>query len=502
MKIFVINLEKDKDRIEYMVNSFSQFNFNNWERIDAVYGKYLPDLEKYGKILNPSQLGCYLSHMKTYQKILDQNLDYGVILEDDVTLTEWFPKLEEIISSLPKDFDIVWIGNCRGKWPRNPCNIIPDYDYDFLEKNKVGDYVYKITEDCLATDNHPIGCYGVVVSRKFAEKFLSIPFEKHFKRPIDNFLVENNSLKRYMTVPSIIVHCYDFGSNIDETSNEKDHLKDKINPYENIWLKYPDQERDALELLERMGMLLDKNNITYSLMYGTMLGYGRNQKLISYDDDIDIIINKKDIQKFEHLVRGTDISNIYKFEKPILNHSLYYKLYPKNNTINIDKYEYKWPFIDIFVYDLDGNGRIIDVESGKKLNVSDQTIPVSITSYNENKKYDFKIFKEYDKILDQSYKNWRTVCVSSDWNHIKEKATTVKTSFNCKNVIPGYFPEKEDNYHHYSSSQKNVKMIYITLVMLAFILILAYHFKKYRKMILLSGFIPLFLFMLFYRCRK
>jgi len=501
MKIFVINLDKDKDRLDYMANSFSNFNFNNWERIDAVYGKYLPDLEKYGKILNPSQLGCYLSHVKTYQKILEQNLEYGVILEDDVTLTEWFPKLEEIISSLPKDFDIVWIGNCRGKWPRNPCNIIPDYDYDFLEKNKVGDYVYKITEDCLSTDNHPIGCYGVVVSRKFAEKFLSIPFEKHFKRPIDNFLVENNSLKRYMTVPSIIVHCYDFGSNIDETSNDTEHLKDKINPYENIWLKYPKQEIEALELLEKVGMLLDHHNIRYSLMYGTMLGYGRNQRLISYDDDIDIIIHKKDLQKFENVVFPSHLSGIYKFEKPKLNGTLYYKLYPKDNAINIHKYEYKWPFIDIFVYELDENKNMI-IDSNKKLNVPDQTIPVSITSYNGNKKYNVKIFKDYEKILDDSYKNWRTVCMSSDWNHIKEEATKIRTTFNCKNVIPGYSPEKEDNYHHYSSTTKNVKILYVALVISLFILILAYHFKKYRKMILLSGFIPLFLSILFYRCRK
>ena len=494
MKIFVINLEKDKDRLDYMSTSLSQFNFKNWERIDAVYGKYLPDLEKYGKILNPSQIGCYLSHLKTYQQIIDQNLEYGVILEDDVTLTEWFPKLEEIINSFPKDFDVVWIGNCRGKWPRNPCNIIPDYDYDFLEHRKIGDYVYEIAQDCLATDNHPIGCYGIVVSRKFVEKFLKLPFEEHFKKPIDNFLVENNSLKRYMTVPSIIIHCYDFGSNIDETSNNKDHMKDKINPYENIWLKYPKQEIEALELLEKVGMLLDQHNITYSLMYGTMLGYGRNQKLISYDDDIDIIINKKDLEKFEDLVVSSDISAIYKYEKPILNETLYYKLYPKYNTIDIEKYEYKWPFVDIFVYDLDKNGNMI-IDSNKNLNVSDQTIPVSIISYNENKKYNFKIFKEYEKILDESYKNWRSVCMSSDWNHIKEEPTTVKASFNCKNVIPGYVSNYEDNYHHYVNSKRYSKIIiYITVIMSLVIMALAYHFKKYRKMILISGFIPLFLF--------
>ena len=517
MKIFVINLEKDNDRLDYMANSFSKFNFQDWERIDAVYGKHLPDLQKYGKILTPSQIGCYLSHLKAYRQIIEQNLEYGVILEDDVTLTEWFPKLDEIIESVPKDFDVVWIGNCRGSYPRNACNLIPDYDYDFLEKNKVGEYVYEITEECMSSKNFPIGGYGLVINRKFAEKFLSLPFEDHFKIPIDNFLIENNNLKRYMTVPSIIIHCYDFGSNLLPNTSLKEKLSsifdvEKKNPYENIWLKYPEQEREVLELLENVGMLLDKHNINYSLMYGTMLGYARNQRLISYDDDIDIIINKKDVHKFEELIKSSDISKIFKYDTPILNSSLYYKLYPKNNTLDISSsglkikqiirdeiYDYKWPFIDIFIYDLDENGNMIIVDTNTKTNVHDKIIPVSVSSYNTKKNYNFKIFQEYEKILDQSYKNWRNVCMSSDWNHIKEESLLLKCSFNCKNVIPDYRLSTE-NYHQYSNSVLNNRKNYIPiiLVILLFIILLSYRFEKYRKRILAIGICLSFLFICYY----
>lgn len=520
MKIFVINLDKDKDRLEYMSNSFKKYNFKNWERVDAVYGKNLPDLEKYGKILNPSQIGCYKSHLKAYEKIIEQNLEYGVILEDDVTLTDWFPKLEEIIETVPKDFDVVWIGNCRGNMPRNACNLIPDYDYDFLKSKKVGDYVYEITQDSMASRNYPVGGYGLVISKKFIENFLVLPFEEHFKRPIDNFLIENNQLKRYMTVPSIIIHCYDFGSNLCPNTSLYEKLYnifdvEKKNPYENIWLKYPEQEKEVLELLENVGKVLDKNNINYSLMYGSMLGYGRTKKLISYDDDIDIIIYKKDLEKFENVIKESNISNIFKYKNPILNSSLYYKLYPKSNTINIDsiennikeiirgdKYDYKWPFIDIFVYDLDENNELIDIFSNDNTYIKDETIPIVITSYNTHKTYNFKIFKEYEKLLDKFYKDWRDVCVTSEWNHIKEEPVLLQCSFNCKNVIPDYSNSLE-NYnqnHHYNNSVFDNRKYYIIILLTILIIIisLSVHFKNYTKRILLFGFIVFFLFLCYY----
>jgi glycosyl transferase family 25 len=83
MKIFVINLKKDKDRLDNMINNFNKYNFHNWERIDAVNGKELG--KKYGK-LNYSETGCYLSHLKTLKLLLEQKLEYAVIDERKYTV--------------------------------------------------------------------------------------------------------------------------------------------------------------------------------------------------------------------------------------------------------------------------------------------------------------------------------------------------------------------------------------------------------------------------------
>lgn len=476
MKIFIINLEKDKKRYENLCNQLHSNNFYNYERVDAVYGKDV--YHNYKTKLRAPELGIYLSFQKTFLKILEQNLDYGIILEDDVTITEWFSRLEEIINSLPKTFDVCWIGNARAKWPRNPCNLIPDYDYDKIAKYRINDYVYKINHLSVSGSNFPMGCYGIVISKSGIIKFLSQ--KNHFVRPIDVYLVENINLEKYMTVPSIITHCFDFGTNIGLFEN-----KIHKNPFENVWKNYKKQELEVLELMNNMTELFSKNNINYSLMYGTLIGYGRNKKFINYDDDIDIIININDLQKLENLIpQLKEFCNVYKFKKPIINNSLYYKLYPINNSKTIKNYEYKWPFIDIFVYEKKDNGIFSNAEK-KHIETSEDFIYDYMKSHNNNNQYKVQVFKDYKKILDTLYTNWNLQCISSEWNHIDEVPIKDVYEFNCSNVIYDYNNNDNKNTPHVYKKRTNFKwwiFIYKNIIILFVILIIIYYFKNSKHL--------------------
>ncbi len=68
-----------------------------YQIVEAVEGKALSEEEldrycdKTARELHPQWLskgaiGCALSHLKTYQAIIDQNLPYGLVLEDDTKL--------------------------------------------------------------------------------------------------------------------------------------------------------------------------------------------------------------------------------------------------------------------------------------------------------------------------------------------------------------------------------------------------------------------------------
>ncbi|TAM98812.1 MAG: glycosyltransferase family 25 protein, partial [Rhizobiaceae bacterium] len=55
------------------------------EEIAAVYRRHL-HRPHYPFALRPTEIGCFLSHRKAWQAILDRKLDAGLTVEDDVTV--------------------------------------------------------------------------------------------------------------------------------------------------------------------------------------------------------------------------------------------------------------------------------------------------------------------------------------------------------------------------------------------------------------------------------
>ncbi|MEE1131341.1 MAG: LicD family protein [Caryophanon sp.] len=77
----------------------------------------------------------------------------------------------------------------------------------------------------------------------------------------------------------------------------KNLLKEAVFPFED--------ERTlafAKQQLKNICTLLDKENISYFLDYGTLLGIVREQELIKWDDDIDLSFYKDDLSKLELLL--------------------------------------------------------------------------------------------------------------------------------------------------------------------------------------------------------
>jgi len=54
--------------------------------------------------LSRGEIGCTLAHRKVYQKMVDENIDSAIVLEDDVFVTEDFlPTVEKIIACLERN---------------------------------------------------------------------------------------------------------------------------------------------------------------------------------------------------------------------------------------------------------------------------------------------------------------------------------------------------------------------------------------------------------------
>lgn len=92
MKVYVISLESDHARKSKLLKNFPK-SFADFHFINAVDGRklsasdYFNYIKQYlyenNRILTPSEVGCALSHMLAYEKIIENNAP-ALILEDDI----------------------------------------------------------------------------------------------------------------------------------------------------------------------------------------------------------------------------------------------------------------------------------------------------------------------------------------------------------------------------------------------------------------------------------
>lgn len=131
-KIYYINLDRRPERNEHTLKEINKLKYNcPIERISAVDGKKIdiPNLstklittDGIQNALHPTKgayyllssgsIGCALSHLTIYDKIIEEMSDdnYALILEDDIHVkSEFNEKLNKNINKLPK-FDILFLG--------------------------------------------------------------------------------------------------------------------------------------------------------------------------------------------------------------------------------------------------------------------------------------------------------------------------------------------------------------------------------------------------------
>ena len=124
--IYYINLERSKDRKEYMIEQFKDYKITNYRRIEGVDGK---NIKKIGNNLyniegrdltffnnfntgSNSEIGCTLSHILAIKTAYDNKDNTALIFEDDASLSllSLFEcTLEKKIEDMPKNCDILML---------------------------------------------------------------------------------------------------------------------------------------------------------------------------------------------------------------------------------------------------------------------------------------------------------------------------------------------------------------------------------------------------------
>ena len=107
--IFVMSIPTFVDRIENMKQRLDGVDY---EFFYGIYGKDV-DVQKYrdlGSKLTRGQMSCSLSHILLYEKIVNENLDNILILEDDCAFNENISNAANCLSELPSNFDVFYLG--------------------------------------------------------------------------------------------------------------------------------------------------------------------------------------------------------------------------------------------------------------------------------------------------------------------------------------------------------------------------------------------------------
>ncbi len=165
----------------------------------------------------------------------------------------------------------------------------------------------------------------------------------------------------------------------------------------------------AQKMLEDVTTVLEKHNIRYWIDFGTLLGIVRENRLLPWDDDLDISILADDREKMHNVVMP---------EIKRMNYRTYSRyqiiddgILKKDDFRSFKVRNYMWKFfrgsvaLDIFVmYKKDDF--FYWREFGKK-----HKIPALLLSEFETIEFNNKLYrkpKDHDKFLTYHYGDWRT----------------------------------------------------------------------------------------------
>lgn len=202
MPIFIVNLQHDDEKKSHMEKIANSLDLK-FEFITAIYGNDLTQLQVdevydedlsqkvFGRGLSRGELGCALSHLSIYQKMVDEKIETALILEDDVDIS----------------IDIHDILKSTGQFPENWELILCGY-YSETATQKVSMSSFWGKSD--VTSSHQsvrlvelaYGTHGYIINLRGAKKLLQTL--KTIIRPIDHYTGSELYLNMYALFPRII----------------------------------------------------------------------------------------------------------------------------------------------------------------------------------------------------------------------------------------------------------------------------------------------------------
>lgn len=193
MTIFIIHCKWLVERRRYLENKLPCSSIWIDDCNTELLSNYIYNPSVFNRRLKVSEISLATKHYECYKRIINDNIQSALILEDDVLFEDGvFDKL----NILPSKFDICYLGDGCGLSPRpvleKYMTAFGEKTYPLYESNKIfydTDFGVKATDSYIITSD---ACKFLMGHEQF-----SFPIDYH----INQF--NNNPLKIYWTEPPL-----------------------------------------------------------------------------------------------------------------------------------------------------------------------------------------------------------------------------------------------------------------------------------------------------------
>ena len=191
MKIFVIHYDKLSER---KINMIKQLKENN---IDAEFisNKGKDVLTNDDKIpfsnISDAEISLFLHHIECFKKIVEENHDFALILEDDAIFDNiFFKTLKNYLTHLPTNWDMLFIGDGCG------FHVPQEYLDKYKKCNIFRAHATRCTDSYLITQS----CAKRILEIVNSETFLcNLPIDLWF-----NLIMSSENIKVFWAEPTIV----------------------------------------------------------------------------------------------------------------------------------------------------------------------------------------------------------------------------------------------------------------------------------------------------------
>ena len=189
--IFIINLDKDVIRRQYIKLLMKKMNINyNLIIVKPITKELFEETLKYSKFkMRISEMGCCLSHLWCLNYAIQNNIKKFIIFEDDIIFHKNFhTKFENITKD--KHYDFLMLGAC---------------DFNIKKNLRINDNVNNQLELYRPSENS-LGGHANLYSIEFAKIFLKQKLNRFTSYDMDyKLLYKNKSLNIQICNPNLVV---------------------------------------------------------------------------------------------------------------------------------------------------------------------------------------------------------------------------------------------------------------------------------------------------------